>query len=315
MTRKKIGVLLMAYGTPKNKDEIEPYYTHIRRGKKPPKELLDELIERYEMISEMNHFAIITDEQLQKVVDQLNGKYPAYEFKGYLGLKHISPFIETAIESIKNDGISDIVSLVLAPHYSPLSVKVYNERARKKVDELGHVKLYSVEQWYDQPSFIQFWANQLDEIFQQMNEVEREKSVVIFSAHSLPTRILEIHDPYPTQLKETARLIAERVEIPHYRLGWQSAGRTPEPWLEPDVKDLTRELHEQEGFTSFIYCPIGFVAEHMEVLYDNDIECKAITDELGVRYYRPAMPNTHPLFIDCVSQVISRKLFQEGVLK
>lgn len=315
MTRKKIGVLLMAYGTPKNKDEIEPYYTHIRRGKKPPKELLDELIERYEMISEMNHFAKITDEQLQKVVDQLNGKYPAYEFKGYLGLKHISPFIETAIESIKNDGISDIVSLVLAPHYSPLSVKVYNERARKKVDELGHVKLYSVKQWYDQPSFIQFWANQIDKIFQQMNEVEREKSVVIFSAHSLPTRILEIHDPYPTQLKETARLIAERVEIPHYRLGWQSAGRTPEPWLEPDVKDLTRELHEQEGFTSFIYCPIGFVAEHMEVLYDNDIECKAITDELGVRYYRPAMPNTHPLFIDCVSQVISRKLFQEGVLK
>lgn len=315
MTGKKIGVLLMAYGTPQTKDEIEPYYTHIRRGKKPPKELLEELIQRYERIHSMNQFAKITDEQLQKVVYQLNEQYPSYEFKGFLGLKHISPFIETAIEEIHAAGISEVVSLVLAPHYSSFSVKIYNERAQKKVEELGDLRLYSIDEWYDHPLLIQFWADQLKTIFQRMTEGEKEESVVIFSAHSLPTRILAQNDPYPHQIQETARLIAEKVEIPNYALGWQSAGRTPEPWLGPDIKDLTRELHAQEGYTSFIYCPIGFVAEHMEVLYDNDIECKAVTDELGVRYFRPAMPNTHPLFIDCVTQVISEELQQKGVLR
>lgn len=314
MTRKKIGVLLMAYGTPKNKAEIEPYYTHIRRGKKPPKHLLDELIQRYEMVKEINQFAKITDEQLRLVVAQLNEQYPDVEFIGYLGLKHIAPFIETAVEQIHNDRISDVVSLVLAPHYSSLSVQVYNERARKKADEY-RLRLYSVEQWYDQPSFIQFWADRLNEIFEPMDEAEREKSVVIFSAHSLPTRILKIDDPYPKQLEETAKLIAQKVAIPNYRLGWQSAGNTPEPWLGPDVKELTQSLFHQEGFRSFIYCPIGFVAEHMEVLYDNDVECKAVTEELGARYYRPVMPNTHPLLIDALTQAIREELIQKGVLE
>lgn len=315
MAKKKIGVLMMAYGTPKSKDEIEPYYTHIRRGWKPPKELLDELIERYEQIRGLNQFAKITDEQLRRVVVQLNERVQGYQFEGYLGLKHISPFIEDAVSKMYDDGIEEAVSLVLAPHYSTLSVQIYNERAQKKASEFEGLRIYSIEQWHDHPLFIQFWAHQLEGIFQSMDESEREKAVVIFSAHSLPKRILNDNDPYPDQLKETAKLIAEKVEIPHYRMGWQSAGRTPEPWLEPDIEDLTRELFYEEGFTSFIYCPIGFVAEHMEVLYDNDVRCKTITGELGSRYYRPAMPNTDPLFIECLTQVIQKELHQKGVLK
>ena len=314
MTSKKIGVLMMAYGTPKSKEEIEPYYTHIRRGRKPPKELLDELIDRYERIRDVNQFAKITDEQVEKMVDRLNRLYPQYQFKGYLGLKHISPFIEDAVVQMHDDGITEAVSLVLAPHYSSLSVQIYNERAQKKASELDNLKIHSIKQWYDHPLLIQFWADQLEERLQRMSERERDKTVVIFSAHSLPKRILKSKDPYPAQLEETIRLIAEKVELPHYRLGWQSAGRTPEPWLEPDIEDLTRELFYQEGMTSFIYCPIGFVAEHMEVLYDNDVSCKSITDELGARYDRLAMPNTDPLFIECLSQVIAKELQRKGVL-
>ncbi|AUS09206.1 ferrochelatase [Laceyella sacchari] len=313
MKRKKIGVLLMAYGTPRSKSEIEPYYTHIRRGKKPPQALLDELAERYEAVGEINQFAKITEAQVEKVVADLNQRFPEVEFQGYLGLKHISPFIEEAVEQMAHDGIEEAVSLVLAPHYSTYSVKSYNSRAADKAEALG-IKLHSIDSWHDEPAYVEYWADQLRELFALMPAEEKERSVVIFSAHSLPEKILALGDPYPHQLQETARLIAERVEIPHYRMGWQSAGRTPEPWLGPDVQDLTRELHEREGFTSFIYCPIGFVAEHLEVLYDNDIECKAVTDELGANYYRPPMPNARPEFIACLSGILSKELIRKGAI-
>lgn len=314
MQRTKIGVLFMAYGTPRKKEDILPYYTHIRRGRVPPKELLDELTARYEAVGEINRFADITDEQLNQVVTQLNQTYPAYQFQGYLGLKHIDPLIETTVEQIHQDQITDAVSLVLTPHYSTYSVKIYNERAKKRAGELGGLSIQTIEQWYSHPLFVQYWANQLESIFQQMDEKEKEKSVVIFSAHSLPEKILQSNDPYPDQLAENAAVIAEKVQIPHYEMGWQSAGRTPEPWLGPDVQDLTRELYEKSGYTSFIYCPIGFVAEHLEVLYDNDVECKRVTDELGAKYYRPPMPNTDRLFIECLSQLVSQKLIDKGVL-
>ncbi|MFC7441659.1 ferrochelatase [Laceyella putida] len=313
MKRKKIGVLLMAYGTPRNKEEIEPYYTHIRRGRKPPQELLDELTERYEAVGEINQFAKITEAQVEKVVAELQQRFPQLEFRGYLGLKHISPFVEEAVERMARDGIEEAVSLVLAPHYSTYSVKSYNERAQAKAKELD-ITLYSIDSWHDEPPYIQYWADRLKALFDDMDAQEKEKSVVIFSAHSLPEKILATGDPYPEQLQETAKLIAEKVSIPHYRMGWQSAGRTPEPWLGPDVQDLTRDLYQKEGFTSFIYCPIGFVAEHLEVLYDNDIECKAVTDELGANYYRPAMPNARPEFIACLSGILSKELIRKGVI-
>lgn len=315
MAEKKIGILMMAYGTPRSIEEIEPYYTHIRGGRKPSKELLNELIDRYERIWEINQFAEITDQQLEKVVDRLNERYSDVQFKGYLGLKHISPFIEDAVTVMNQDGINEAVSVVLAPHYSSLSVQVYNERAQKKANEFGDLRIYSVEKWYDHPLFIDFWAKQLAKILDQMSASEKEKAVVIFSAHSLPKRILASQDPYPQQLKETISRIAEKVELPNYRLGWQSAGQTPEPWLEPDIEELTKKLFIEEGMNSFIYCPIGFVAEHMEVLYDNDICCKAITDKLGAKYYRPEMPNTDPLFIECLAQVIEAELRQKGVIR
>lgn len=308
MSKQKIGLLLMAYGTPRSPEEIEPYYTHIRRGRKPPQELLDDLIARYEAVDGLNRFADITDEQVRALEQEMNKRFPDREFVGYLGLKHIAPFIEDAVDQMKRDGITEAISLVLAPHYSSYSVKEYNGRAKEHSEAIGGPVIHSIESWYLEPGFIQYWTDALQETFASMTEEERGQAVVVFSAHSLPEKILKSGDPYPMQLEETAKLIAEKAGLASYAIGWQSAGNTPEPWLGPDVQDLTKELYEQKGYRAFVYCPVGFIAEHLEVLYDNDMECKAVTDELGVTYYRPPMPNARPAFISCLADAVGGKL-------
>ncbi|WP_124726781.1 ferrochelatase [Staphylospora marina] len=305
---KKTGLLVMAYGTPRSPEEIEPYYTHIRRGNKPPTELLEDLKRRYEMIGGVSPLAKITEDQTAALEKELNSRSNGRTFQAYVGLKHISPFIEDAVQQMHEDGIEEAVSIVLAPHYSTLSVKSYNERANNEAEKLGGPRIHTVDSWYDEPKFIDLWAKRLKQTFSTIPAEEQEKTVVIFSAHSLPEKILQLGDPYPKQLEETARLIAERAQIQHYAIGWQSAGNTPVPWLGPDVQDLTRQLHEEKGYRSFVYCPVGFVADHLEVLYDNDIECKQVTEELGVRYYRPAMPNAAPEFIQCLADVVEKRL-------
>ena len=144
-----------------------------------------------------------------------------------------------------------------------------------------------------------------------MSEEERVKSCLIVSAHSLPEKIIANGDPYPDQLKETADMIAQAAGVENYEVGWQSAGQTPEPWIGPDVQDLTRELHDVKGYNSFVYTPVGFVADHLEVLFDNDYECKVVCDEIGAAYRRPEMPNVQPLFIDGLADVVMKKLAEK----
>jgi ferrochelatase len=230
------------------------------------------------------------------------------EFKAYLGLKHIEPFVEDAVEAMHKDGIKEAVSIVLAPHFSTFSVKSYNGRAKETAEKLGGPIIHSVESWYSEPKFIQYWATRVKQTFDLIDEKKRQKAVLIVSAHSLPEKIIAAGDPYPNQLQETADLIAQAAGIEHYEIGWQSAGNTPEPWIGPDVQDLTRELHEEKGYTSFVYTPVGFIADHLEVLYDNDYECKVVTDEIGADYYRPEMPNAQPEFIDGLATVVLKQI-------
>ncbi|GAF65698.1 ferrochelatase [Bacillus sp. TS-2] len=304
--KKKTGLLVMAYGTPRSKEEIEPYYTHIRHGRKPSKEALEDLTNRYEAIGGISPLAKITEDQASKLESFLNEVVEDREFKAYLGLKHIDPFIEDAVTKMQEDGIEEAVSIVLAPHFSTFSVKSYNGRAKEESEKINGPTIQSVESWYKEPKFIQYWSNQIKKTMEQISNPE--KSCVIFSAHSLPEKILQNGDPYPEQLRETAELIAKEAGINQYEIGWQSEGNTPEPWLGPDVQDLTRTLFENHGYTSIVYCPVGFVADHLEVLFDNDYECKVVTDELGIDYYRPEMPNSKPEFIECLATVIQKKL-------
>ncbi|QQK75640.1 ferrochelatase [Salicibibacter cibarius] len=305
MAKKKVGLLVMAYGTPRSLDEVEAYYTDIRHGRPPTQEALDDLIDRYKAIGGISPLARITDEQMQALEEALNEQSADKTFKAYLGLKHIDPFIEDAVTQMKEDGIEEAVSIVLAPHYSTFSVKSYNGRALEKAEEIGGPTIHSVDSWYKEPKFLQFWSEQLKQVYQRVN---RENAVVIFSAHSLPEKILTDNDPYVDQLKETSRLIAEAAGVKNYEIGWQSEGNTADKWLGPDVQDLTRTLYEKHGYDTFIYCPVGFVADHLEVLYDNDIECKIVTDDLGVNYERPPMPNTDPMFIGGLKDAIIKRL-------
>ncbi|WNF24024.1 ferrochelatase [Mesobacillus jeotgali] len=308
MTKKKMGLLVMAYGTPYKEEDIERYYTHIRHGRPPAPEMLEDLKQRYEAIGGISPLAKITVEQGEKLEQHLNSVQDEIEFKMYLGLKHIEPFIEDAVKQMHDDGIKEAVSIVLAPHFSTFSVKSYNGRAKEEAEKLGGLEIVSVEQWYDEPKFIKYWADRVSKTFAEMPADERENAVLIVSAHSLPEKILQMGDPYPEQLKETADLIAKQANLKNYEVGWQSAGNTPEPWLGPDVQDLTRELFEKNGYKAFVYVPAGFVSDHLEVLYDNDYECKVVTEEIGASYYRPAMPNTEPEFIDALADVILKKL-------
>ncbi|KAA0547597.1 ferrochelatase [Bacillus sp. BGMRC 2118] len=306
--KRKMGLLVMAYGTPYKEEDIERYYTHIRHGRKPSPEALEDLRNRYEAIGGISPLAKITIEQAESLKNHLNTIQDEIEFSMYLGLKHIEPFVEDAVQQMKDDGIEEAVSIVLAPHFSTFSVKSYNGRAKEESERINGPVIYSVDSWYDEPKFIQYWAEELKKTYATMTEEERNSSVVIASAHSLPEKIIAAGDPYPEQLKETAKLIADASGIHNYVIGWQSAGNTPEPWIGPDVQDLTRDLFKEHGYKAFVYIPVGFVADHLEVLYDNDTECKVVTDEVGASYYRPEMPNAKPAFIDALATVVMKKL-------
>jgi protoporphyrin/coproporphyrin ferrochelatase len=308
MAKKKMGLLVMAYGTPYKEEDIERYYTHIRHGRKPSEELLEDLKQRYKAIGGISPLAKITLEQAKQLEKRLNDIQDDIEFQMYLGLKHIEPFVEDAVRQMHEDGIKEAVSIVLAPHFSTFSIQSYNERAKAEAEKLGGPVIYTIDSWYNEPKFIDYWVEKVKEVYASMTEEEREKAVLIVSAHSLPEKIIAAGDPYPQQLAETAKRIAEKAGVKHYAVGWQSAGNTPEPWLGPDVQDLTRQLHQEKGYTSFVYVPVGFVADHLEVLYDNDIECKQVTEEIGANYYRPEMPNANPKFIDALATVVLKRI-------
>ena len=313
MGKEKVGLLVMAYGTPYKEEDIERYYTHIRHGRKPSPEALQDLTERYRAIGGISPLARITEEQAKAIEEKLNTMQDEYEFHMYIGLKHIEPFIEDAVQEMSKAGIQKAASIVLAPHYSTFSVKSYNGRAQETADQYG-IELVSVEDWYDEAGFIQYWADQITDTYDQMSAEERENAMLIVSAHSLPEKILQDGDPYVEQLTETARLLSEKTGIEQYSIGWQSEGNTPDPWLGPDVQDLTRDLYEREGYKAFVYAPVGFVSDHLEVLYDNDYECKVVCDEVGASYFRPHMPNTDTLFIETLASVVLHKIKEEKLL-
>ena len=304
MTEKK-GLLVMAYGTPYKEEDIEPYYTHIRHGRKPSAEALQDLKDRYEAIGGISPLADTTKRQAEALAAQLNDSQKEVQYELFIGLKHIDPFIEDAVESMSNHGIKEAVSVVLAPHYSDFSVGTYNERAKSEAEKYG-IDVKSVESFYEQAPFIDFWTQAVKSSLNEIPVEEQDETATIVSAHSLPEKIKEHNDPYPDQLEETARLVKAHANLENVHIGWQSEGNTPDPWLGPDVQDLTKELYETYGYKHFIYLPLGFVCEHLEVLYDNDYECKVVCDDVGAGYHRPKMPNTDERFIQAMINEINR---------
>ncbi|MCO7176026.1 ferrochelatase [Sporolactobacillus kofuensis] len=306
MSKKKTGLVVMAYGTPYQKEDIIPYYTAIRHGHRPSEQQIEDLTRRYEAIGGLSPLAQWTQAQADALEKRLNDLQSDREFKAFLGLKYIHPFIEDAVQTMSEEGIEEAVSIALAPHYSQFSVQSYIDRVQAAAQKVGGMTITSISSWYKEQGFIDYWSHALKKAFAEIPEREWEETVVLFTAHSLPEKILTNGDPYPEQVRETADAIAAKAEIAHYAQAWQSAGKTKDPWLGPDVLDQIRSLHQQKRYRHFVFCPIGFVAEHLEVLYDNDQQCRKLVESLGATYHRPTMPDTAPDFIDALAASVVR---------
>lgn len=299
------GLLVMSYGTARDLDDVEAYYTHIRGGRSPSPELLEELRDRYRAIGGRSPLLEITEAQIRALEAVLNAQAGS-TYRAYNGMKHQSPYIEDAVAAMAADGITEAVGLVLAPHYSTFSVAEYVRRAGEAARGRG-VTMTFVESYHDHPAFIAFVAGRVTEAMDRLPEDLRRGAVVVFSAHSLPSRILDVGDPYPEQLRETADRVADRLGLEAFRVAWQSAGRTPEPWLGPDVSVVLRDL-AAEGQRAAVSCPVGFVSDHLEVLYDIDVEARTAAEAAGLAFERTRSPNDDPDFIDVLAQVVRARV-------
>jgi ferrochelatase len=285
----------MAYGTPATPDLIEAYYTHVRRGRPPTPELLEELRGRYAAIGGTSPLLERTEEQRAGIQAALGDGYLVE-----LGMKHAPPFLEDGVAALASAGVSRIVGLVLAPHYSALSVGEYAGRATAAAAGAG-VPLTMVESWHLAPGYLDLLAGFVTETVAGLGVDPVE---VVFTAHSLPERILATGDPYPDQLAETAAAVARRCGITRWSVGWQSAGRTPEPWIGPDLLAVLPML-VAAGAAGAVVCPAGFVSDHLEVLYDLDVEARAEAARLGLAFARTPSPNAHPAFCATLAEVVT----------
>jgi ferrochelatase len=303
MSDERIGVLVMSYGTPESMDKVEEYYTHIRRGHPPTPEQLAELTERYEaIVGGVFPLRENTNRQVAGLQAELDASAPG-RYVCYQGLKHARPYIEDGVENMAKDGIRKAVGIVLAPHYSVMSVGGYIKRAREKAEALG-VAMSFVESYHLHPKLIEALASRVATAMSGFNAEKPLK--VLFSAHSLPEKIREMNDPYERQLLETSQAIADRAGVKEWEFTWQSAGRTREPWLGPDILETLRETADK-GITQVLSAPIGFVSDHLEVLYDLDIEAKNAARELGVDFARIEMLNTDPLYMQTLAESVQAK--------
>lgn len=285
---ERTTVVLMAYGTPRTRDEILPYYTDIRRGRPPTPELLAELSGRYEAIGGLSPLAARTEAQRARLQAALDERR-AGGFDVVLGLKHAHPMIEETVATIAD---RRAVGLVLAPHYSAFSIGQYHQRAGAAAAERG-IAFTGIDSWHLEPAYLDFLAGQV----RAQLAVMPANTKVLFTAHSLPERILASGDPYPDQLQATAAAVAERAGLSHWSqwgLAWQSAGRTPEPWLGPDILTVIDDLATSEHAAGVLVCACGFVADHLEVLYDLDLEAARRATARGLAFARTACVNDDP---------------------
>ncbi len=302
------GVLLMAYGGPNSLDEVEPYYTHVL-GRKPSLEMLQGLKERYRAIGSKSPINDITFTQAQLLQEQLNTicRSPfASRCRVYVGMKHWHPYIAEAIERMAADGITDAVGIILAPHYSRRSVAEYIGYALEALERLGNpIGFRFVESWATHPSLVQCFAEKVRKAWAQFDEAVRVRVRLVFTAHSLPRRILEWNDPYPDELRRTCEGVAQTVGVSDWLFAYQSASGAD--WLGPDILEVLEGLAGQ-GHRCVLVAPIGFLCDHLEVLYDIDIEAQAKARELGIELRRIEMPNTDPLLISALADIATKAI-------
>lgn len=296
------GIMVMAYGGPTSLGQVESYYTHIRGGRKPSAEQLEDLTARYRAIGGSSPLLEITRRQAAGLERALEARSGA---KVYAGMKHSPPFISDVMRKASSEGVTDLLCIALAPHYSSISIGGYAKAVEGGNEMLGgRLNVTFVKSWHRNPKMVEMWARRVKEAGREVGA----SASLVFSAHSLPERIIREGDPYKGQLIETSELVAEKAGWEDWSFAFQSQSKTGEPWLGPDILDHLQALYEL-GKRRFVCAPIGFVSDHLEILYDIDVECQEWAHERGAEIVRCESPNDSEELIGALAQVAEESGF------
>jgi ferrochelatase len=303
-----IGLLVMAYGGPDNLDEVEPYLMDVRGYRPTSPEIVHEVRERYREIGGRSPILQRTQAQANAIESALNEQ--AEDFKTFVGMRHWHPFIQDVLAEMRARGIDRTVGLVMAPHYSRMSIAAYF----KKIDDANSgMQIARIDDWHLLPEYLDALANRVRAALERFPEAVRADLPVIFTAHSLPERILEWDDPYPSQLYATMQAVMKRLGPRPHEFAFQSAAISTEPWLGPDASEVM-ERYASKGKRHILICPIGFVCEHVEILYDIDIVYQKLAKELSVQLERIEMLNDSPEMIRGLAGLVREAAQEAGWL-
>lgn len=296
----------MAYGTPNSLEDIEAYLTNIRRGRKPSPEAVEELKERYRKIGGKSPLLDITKAQASALQEALNLR--GVKTRVYVGMKYWHPYIAEVLPQIARDGFPKAVGLVLAPHYSQISIGGYKEALDKASSNLNEFRADLIESWYNNKLFHKAAAEKISLALRRLPS--SSDAEILFTAHSLPERILKENDPYPEQLRSSCQAVADILDLKRWSFAYQSAARTREKWLGPDILEALERL--SQGITgpsrNVVIVPIGFVADHLEILYDIDVEARQFAEAHHLNLIRTESLNTSPTFIAALADMVRNKL-------
>jgi protoporphyrin/coproporphyrin ferrochelatase len=305
------AVLLMAYGSPNRLDEVEAYFTDIRGGRRPSREAVDELTERYRQVGVPTPLLAVSSALGRQLERMLNADSPdGALYTVHLGMKHWTPRIASAVHEAVDAGADRLIAIVLAPHYSTISSEGYRRQVEAALaahprDGVGPLALDFVNSWHESGGYIDALADNVAATRAQF--AHPDEVVVIFTAHSLPARILEQGDPYQDQLLRTSELVAQRANLGQWRWSYQSQSHTGEPWLGPDLP-ATVEALAREGHRSILVCSVGFIADHLEIFYDIDIEAQAVARAQGVELRRTPMLNADPRLAQALYELVAERV-------
>lgn len=293
-----IGLLVMAYGGPDRIEDVEPYLLDVRGHRPTSAEIVQQVQDRYREIG--GRSPILEQTRAQAAALEVALNTAGGGFKAFVGMRHWHPYIKETLQEMHAQGVRNAVGLVMAPHYSRMSIEVYFENVAQAASS---VDVRAIKDWHLLPGYLDAVVERLRAALARFPASERAGVPVIFSAHSLPERILQWNDPYPAQLRETMDAVVRRLgEQPHV-FAYQSAAISTEPWLGPDASTLIRDFAAQ-GRKNIVLCPIGFVCEHVEILYDIDVVYQRLAQTLGVRLERIEMVGTAPKMISGLADLV-----------
>jgi ferrochelatase len=307
MSGRYQAVLLIAFGGPRSSDEIRPFLARVTKGIPTPPERLEEVARHYQAVggkSPLNEITLRQAEALQKVLNEQ--KLPVGV---YVGMRNSRPFFVETLKRMADDGVSEALGFILSSHHTEASWERYQQNIADARAEVGGIApgVDYCPGWHDHPLFIQTWVELIQASLARLSSHQKESAPLVFTAHSVPIA-MAARSPYVSQIETTAKLIADKLHRSHWSIAYQSrSGKPTDPWLEPDINQVVYDLAAQ-GIKEVIVAPIGFVCDHVEVLYDLDIEAKNSAEGAGVSLFRTCSPNDHPTFIQMMADVITGKL-------